>query len=293
MKTNLDMDVLRTFALGMEFGSFAKAADRIGRSQSAVSTQLRRLEDQIGAPLVRKHGRRLATTEAGEALLGYARRILDLNDEALETIRGTSAAGLIRLGLPQDFAEAWLSKALVRFARASPNMRLEVKVERTSVLVEAVARGHIDLALTWGGATEGASAEIMAELDMAWIGPATRLLSNPDPLPIVAFEQPCVFRSAGLAALDRAGIAWRIAFTSPSLTGLWAASEAGLGVTPRTLVGVPDTLRAIGRQWKLPSLPKVPLAFHRSSATGDAGTERLAAILRDIVQTELAADGKA
>jgi DNA-binding transcriptional LysR family regulator len=118
IRTNLDMDVLRTFVTGFELGSFARAAERLGRSQSAVSTQLRKLEDQVGQPLVQKSGRGLVLTTAGEGLLGYAKRLLELNDEAVDRIRGADVDGWARLGLPQDFAESWLPAVLNRFSRA-------------------------------------------------------------------------------------------------------------------------------------------------------------------------------
>src|SRR3977135_4655508 len=107
-RTNLEMDVLRTFVTGFELGSFARAADRLGRSQSAVSTQLRKLEDQVGQPLVRKSGRGLALTTAGESLLSYAKRILELNDDAVDIIRGSDVEGWVRLGLPHDLAGSGL-----------------------------------------------------------------------------------------------------------------------------------------------------------------------------------------
>src|SRR5579864_8778213 len=117
VRTNLDMDVLRTFAVGMELGSFARAAERLGRSQAAVSAQLKKLEEQTGETLFKKAGRGLALTDAGEALLSYARRMLELNDEAVAAVRGAQIEGWVRLGLPQDFAEAWLPSVLGRFMR--------------------------------------------------------------------------------------------------------------------------------------------------------------------------------
>jgi DNA-binding transcriptional LysR family regulator len=125
VRTNLDMDVLRTFVTGFELGSFARAADRLGRSQSAVSTQLRKLEEQIGLPLVQKSGRGLALTTAGERLLSYAKRLLELNDEAVDTIRGSDLEGWVRLGLPQDFADTFLPAVLGRFSRAHPRVRVQ------------------------------------------------------------------------------------------------------------------------------------------------------------------------
>src|ERR1700744_434722 len=110
--TNLDMDLLRTLATAMDLGGFARAANRLGRAQSAVSLQMRKLEQQLGVPLLRKQGRGLALTEAGDVVLTYARRILALNDETVTAVRGLDLEGAVRLGLPQDFAEVWLPAAL-------------------------------------------------------------------------------------------------------------------------------------------------------------------------------------
>ena len=148
--TNLDMDVLRSFVTGTELGSFAKAADRLGRSQSAISLQLKKLEEQVGEVLLRKDGRGLALTASGEIMLSYARRLLELNDEALAATRGVAVEGWVRLGLVQDFAESWLPLLLGRFARAHPQIRVDVQVDRGVNLAEAVEKGELDLALCWG-----------------------------------------------------------------------------------------------------------------------------------------------
>jgi DNA-binding transcriptional LysR family regulator len=152
IRTNLDMDVLRTFVTGFELGSFARAAERLGRSQSAVSTQLRKLEEQVGQPLVQKSGRGLALTTAGEGLLSYAKRLLELNDEAVDSIRDADVEGWVRLGLPQDFAEGWLPAVLNRFSRAHPKVRVEVQVDRSVPLIEKTVRGKLDIALVWATA---------------------------------------------------------------------------------------------------------------------------------------------
>lgn len=292
-RTNLDMDVLRTFVTGFELGSFAKAADRLGRSQSAISLQLRKLEQQVGQPLVQKSGRGLVLTTAGESLLSYAKRILDLNDEAVDTIRGAEVEGWVRLGLPEDFAESWLPGVLGRFARAHPKVRIEVRAERTAHLLERMIKGELDLALVWGDGSNAPHAEQVADLPIAWIGrPGWQGLQSlgSEPWPLVAFEPPCVFRAAGIAALDAAGIPWRLVFTSPSLAGLWAAAEAGLGVTLRTRIGIPRTLTALdSAACGLPLLPTIPLALHRAEAEANSAVGRLSAILRDVIAEEVAA----
>ena len=200
--TNLDIDVLRTFVTGVELGSFAKAADRLGRSASAVSLHLRRLEDLAGRPVLHKRGRGLVPTEAGEVMLGYARRLLILNDEAVDAVRGEAIAGTVRLGLPQDFAEGVLPPVLARFAAAHPAVRVEVGVERTATLRDGIEAGRFDIALFWD--PEAASA--VARVPMTWLGPRDGFRRDRSaPLPLVAFEAPCLFRAAGHGGIGRGG----------------------------------------------------------------------------------------
>ena len=287
-RTNLDMDVLRTFVTGFELGSFARAADRLGRSQSAVSTQLRKLEDQVGQPLVQKSGRGLALTTAGECLLSYAKRLLELNDEAVASVRGAEVEGWARLGLPQDFAEGWLPPVLSRFAQAHPRVRVEVQVDRSLPLTEKIVKGELDVGLVWGSDVKAPHAERIVDIPMAWIGrpdwPGLKALGA-EPLPLAAFAPPCVFRSAAIEALDNAGVPWRLVFTTPSLSGLWAAAEGGLGITARTTVGMPKTLAVLNASaLGLPALPKVPLTLLRSEAEPAASVARLKDILIETIE---------
>ena len=286
-RVNLNMDVLRTFVTGLELGSFSKAAQRLGRSQSAISTQLRRLEEQAGKPLFKKSGRGLALTSAGESLLSYAKRILELNDEAIDGLKDAEVEGWVRLGIPQDFAEGWLTGVLGRFARSHPKVRVEVRAEQNVAIIERLVQGELDLALTWG-ADDKVRAEPLVDLPMVWIGrpdwTGPKRLGS-EPLPLIAFEPPCVFRSAGIAALDQAGLGWRLSFTSPSLAGLWAATEAGLGVTLRTTIALPRSLTVLKPVSSgLPILPKVRLSLCRKKRGGAAVMNRLAEILRETIE---------
>ena len=284
---NLNMDVLRTFVIGLELGSFSKAAQRLGRSQSALSTQLRRLEEQVGKPLLKKSGRGLTLTTAGESLFSYAKRILELNDEAIDGLRDGEVEGWVRLGIPQDFAEGWLTSVLGRFARAHPKVRVEVRAEQNVLLLERLRDGELDVALAWGANDKAVQVERLIDLPMVWIGradwPGIKGLGS-EPLPLVAFEPPCVFRSAGIGALDAAGISWRLAFTSPSLAGLWAATGAGLGVTLRTTIGLPRTLTILkARSSGLPLLLKVPLTLCKMKVESAPAVNRLSEILRETI----------
>src|SRR5215813_15596374 len=266
---NLDLDVLRTFVTGHDLGSYAKAADRLGRSQSAISLQLRKLEETTGRTLLRRSGRGLALTPEGEIMLGFARRLLELNDEAVAAVRNPSLEGQVRVGLLPDFAETWLPDVLVSFSRAHPNVHIEARVERSGTLKDAIDRGELELALTWAeGADSGFGTEDLASLPIVWIGRSDFVRSPDEALPLVMLEQPCLFRRRGLAALDGAGISWRLAFTSPSLSGLWAAVVAGLGVTLRTSQGVPKRAAMFkAQEIPLPPVGEVGLRLCRGDGS--------------------------
>ncbi|TPN74966.1 LysR family transcriptional regulator [Mesorhizobium sp. CU2] len=283
-RVTFDLDVLRTFVTGMELGSFAKAAERLGRSTSAVSAQLKKLEEQAATPIFRKAGRGLALTEAGETMLGYARRLIELNDEAASAIRGVELEGWVRLGLQEDFGETVLPEVLGRFARAHPKVRIEARIGRSHELADRVVSGNLDIALAWhDGATLPPYSRRVAEVQTRWIGPAKPMAVGPGdggPLPLVMFEAPCLLRTVATETLDRAGKGWRLAFSSPSLGGIWAAVAAGLGLTIRTDIGLPATVRAVAPGvLDLPALPKLALHLHQKDAELDPVSARLAEIL--------------
>src|ERR1700692_847756 len=210
-RIHLDMDVLRTLWVAEHLGGFNRAAKRVGRSQSAVSQQIRKLEEQFGEPLFRKAGRGLALTAAGEIVLGDAQHILDLNDEAVAAVRGVAAQGSVRFGLPGDFAETWLPMALGRFKRTHPAVRIEASVDRNTALIDRLDKGELDLALIFGRGARS-DAELLASLPLSWIGPGTgeRISPPGESWPLAVFDSPCFFREAAIAALEKAGIPWRI-----------------------------------------------------------------------------------
>lgn len=283
-RITFDLDVLRTFVAGVELGSFAKAAERLGRSTSAVSAQLKKLEDQTGVPVLRKAGRGMALTEAGETMLAYARRLLELNDEAAAALHGAELEGWVRLGLQEDFGESLLTDVLGRFARAHPKVNVEVRIARNTELLERVGSGRLDLALAWDGGAAMPYMTRVATVPLRWIGAKDDMDAWPradgEPLPLVMLEAPCIMRTAATTALDRANIPWRIAFTSASLAGTWAAVAAGLGVSLRTPYGLPASVQALSPQdTRLPALGELGLSLHRSEAEPTPAVERLASIL--------------
>ena len=290
--TNLDMDALRSFATGMDAGSFARAAERLGRSTSAVSAQLKKLEEQAGVVLVRKSGRGLTLTDGGEALLSYARRLLNLNDEAVSAVRGVELEGWIRLGLQEDFGETVLPQVLGRFARAHPKVRIEGRIARNNELTDKVASGHLDLALTWDDGSAYPTVERIAMLPLCWLGAsegeAMWRADSGEPLPLVALEAPCLLRTIACEHLDRQGTAWRVAFVSPSLSGLWAATAAGLGLALRTPVGRPKAVRVLApAAHGLPELPALGLMLHHAENGMSPIGKHLAAIIRQALRETL------
>lgn len=284
LRPNLDVDVLRTFVTGVELGSFAQAAERLGRSPAAVSAQLRKLESQVDQALFVKPGRKLALTDAGELLLGYARRMLELNDEAVSRVRSSSVEGWVRVGLPHDFAENGLPAVLARFARTHDKVRIEARAERNSELIKRVSAGQLDLALVWQDERVTRYLEKVVELPLVWVGQPGFTRSKKSVLPLAAFDAPCLFRAAATAALDKLGQPWHLAFTTPSLAGLWAAVESGLGLAVRTPIGIPRHLAVLGRDEKLPPLPTVSLVFIGSPDAQTPAVRLLQDILRETVR---------
>lgn len=243
---NLDLDALRSYVLGLDCGSFALAAQRLCRSTSAVSAQLKKLEQQCGTELVMKRGRHLVPTASGERLLGYAKRLLELNDEAVLALKGELLQGEIRLGVQEDFGESLLPAVLGPLCRQHPALHMTTRIDRNAQLMKGIREGTLDMALAWQHPEEKMDAHLIDLVSLQWIAhpnwdPAP-LLARGEPLPLVLFDAPCLMRSRALKALDDAGIPWRIAFTSQSLGGIWAALQAGLGITVRSAIGMPASL---------------------------------------------------
>jgi DNA-binding transcriptional LysR family regulator len=286
---NLDMDVLRTVLAAQQLGGFNRAAAHVGRSQSAISQQIHKLERQVGQPLFRKQGRSLALTDCGEVLLAYARRILELNDEAVDALRGVAVNGVVRFGLGGDFAETWLPAALGRFKRAHPAVQVEATVDRNVALVERLDKGQLDLAVTVS-ADVRTDSEALATLPMSWIGRSRDFVLDGQPVPLALFESPCLFRAAAIAALEKANIPWRIVFTTPSLSGLWAAVDAGLGITVRTKAAVPKNLTLVDAAVGLPPLPSVYLCLSSAGRTLTPAVARLRDVLLQTLPEVLPAE---
>lgn len=269
---DLDIALLRTFLTVVETRSFTRAADRLGRSQPAISLQIRRLESQLGSPLIERRGRSVSLTTEGAALLPQARRLLRLNDEIVGTLGEGDLEGEVRFGAPEDIASQQLPAILGAFARSHPRIRLSVTCDFTANLLDQMSRGMLDLALI---KREPVGPELGARVwkePLVWVA-LDAALARETPLPLIVAPAPDIYRKRALAALQSAGIAFRPAFTSPSIAGQLAALRAGLGVSVLPAATVPRNLTILGDP--LPPLPDSEIAL--VSAGGPAGPAGLLA----------------
>ena len=265
MSQDLDVAALRCFATAVRTGSMGRAAEALGRTQPAISQQLRRLEDVLGYRLVRRTARGVVTTAEGEALLPLAERILALNDEAHAHLRSRSSATLVRrrIGIIEGVAENGLQMALADFAQVHPELELDVIVADGAAMREVFAAGKLDLALA-DTVSLGATPRRHHVCSLVWVAAPAFDAATSEILPLVLFRHPCEWRVRMVQALDRAGRRWRTAFESGSLAAIQAAVRAGMGVAtllPRNVESGMTVLDPPAHQ--LPPPPTVELALYR------------------------------
>ncbi len=280
---DLESELLRAFVAVVDGGGFTRAAERLHRTQSTVSQQLKRLEEKVGTPLLERNTRSITLTERGELMLGYARRLLALNDEAIEALAETRLRGKVRLGSAQEVADGGLANLLAHFTRLHPGVQLEVRVDANLRMLDEVKRGELDLAVLFlEPGQENAGCEVMERLRRVWIASPAFQISDNEPLPLVLSNGPCIFRNAVLGALDAIGKPWRVVLTTPSLSVTRAAVRAGLGVGVRTDRWLEPDLRILDKE--LPPLPDVELALITADNTGEVVVDRLRTALREALR---------
>ncbi len=276
---NLDVDLLRAFVTVVETGSFTRAAALLGRTQPAVSLQIRRLEDQLRSPLVDRKGKGVGLTTEGAALLPQARRLLRLNDEIVSTLGDGDLEGEVRFGAPEDIATVHLPGILGAFARSHPRIKLSVTCDYTANLLDQMSRGTLDLALI---KREPVGPELGVRVwrePLVWVALDASIVEA-SPLPLIIAPAPDIYRKRALSALAGAGVAFRASFTSPSFAGQMAALRAGLGVGVLPAAMAPRDLTVLGSP--LPALTDSEIAL--VSARGAAGPAALLAqeVLRSL-----------
>ena len=286
----LDPDLLRAFAFIAEEGSFTRAAQLVGRTQSAVSMQVQRLEGLLGQQLLtRSKGGTVALTPHGQYLLGRAREMLALNDEIWTSFHAPQVQGAVRLGTPDDYALRYLPQILKRFADRFPAVSVDVLCLPSNDLIERLRAGELDLTLCSEGHEPPRSQAVPL-----WRGPLTWVTSvrhsphRQDPLPLALASDQCSWRKAAVDALEGAGRRYRVAYRSGTQVGTHAPVMAGLAVTVSTLSWLPEGLRPVRPEEGLPSLPQFGILLLKGRGASQPVTDALADYITETFALEAA-----
>ena len=253
---NLPMECLRSFVTVTEVSGFTQAGQLLGKSQPAVSLQIKRLEEQIGAQVFVRGSHRLELTEAGERMLTYARQILALNDEALAELAEPVISGRVQFGIPSEYATILLPRVLGRFAQSYPAVTLEIHCDLSArLLAEEPNPYHLVLALS--DSPERTDSSWIGADELVWVTSARHDTHRQPTLPLIVAPTPCLYRARAIKVLKDVGRSWRISYTNTDISGIQAAIEEGLGVTVLAQKTVPDTLRILPFSNRFPRLGQV------------------------------------
>ncbi len=259
----LDADQLRTFVAIADTGSFTRAAEVVHKTQSAVSMQMKRLEERVGVPIFERDGRASRLTEEGERLLDYARRIVRLNAECMASFAEAELVGRVRLGLPDDYADRYLPEILARFSRSNPRAEVTVICEPSPNLIERIGHGDVDLAIITHVDRRGPSEIIRCE-QLLWVTSARHAVHEEAPLPLALGRPTCDWRHSATEALERAGRPFRIQFVSWHSTAVGAAVLAGLSVSVLPESAIRPGMRILGPTDGFPALPSCQIGLIRN-----------------------------
>jgi DNA-binding transcriptional LysR family regulator len=264
MANMLDLDQLRTFVAIADSGSFTRAADTVHKTQSAVSMQMRRLEERIGKPIFGRDGRSAKLTEDGERLLGYARRMVRLSDETVAAFDDDELSGRVRLGTPDDYADRFLPEILARFARSNPRVEVTVVCEPTIQLVDCLRNGELDLGIITN-IRETPSAEIVRQEPLLWVVSNHHRLEEEEVLPLALGRDTCCWRRTALDALAAANRKYRLLYASNNSTALAAAVLAGLAISVQPESALRPGMRVLSESDGFPRLAACEIGLLRAS----------------------------
>lgn len=280
MQAPLDLDQLHTFVTIADTGSFTRTANEVHRTQSAVSMQMRRLEERIGKTLFEKDGRSNRLTEDGEKLLAYARRLIRLNRETLAAFDDNSLEGHIRIGVPDDYAEPFLPEIMARFARSNPRVELSVICEDTHRLREHIKRGNLDIALVTHN-DDAAPSEIVRREPLLWVTSANHNVHEQTPLPVAFGKPTCLWRRTGVEVLEQMGRDYRVLISSFSATVITAAVLSGLAVSVLAECSLRPGMRVLTEADGFGKLPETRIGIMRGTTEHPALVDALARHISD------------
>ena len=286
----LDLELLRSFVSVVDAGGFTRAGERVHRTQSTVSQQIKRLEDDFGRPLLNRIGKKVVPTEDGERLLAYARRLLALAEETRDMLARPKGEGVVKLGIPEDFAAYRLTELLASFKRSHPGLRLDVRADQSMCLRRDLERCELDLALLKRPAGEKGGIGVWPER-VHWV---TSKVHPVDPetqsVPLIGFPPGCLYRAGAIHAIESAGRTWHMAYTSSSLAGIQAAVAAGLGLGLLSEIAIQPTHRVLSAKDGFAPIAKTEVALMATPEASPA-TLRIADLLAnfcDSVQAKAA-----
>lgn len=262
MPAPLDIDQLQTFVAIVDAGSFTRAADKVFKTQSAVSMQMRRLEERVGKPLFEKDGRLNRLTEDGEKLIGYARRLIRLNNETMAAFDDNQLEGMIRIGTPDDYADRYMPGIIARFAKTHPNVELYIECEPSVELSTRLQRGELDVALVTHNPRERIS-EVVRTEPLYWVGSMNHAIHEEPVVPLAVGRRSCKWRNIACSALDSAGRDYKVLFTSWSATVVASAVLSGLAVSLLPECAVRPGMRILSPADGFPALEPAQIGLMR------------------------------
>ena len=258
---NLQIDYLRTFIEVADTKGFTRAGIQVNRSQSAVSMQIKRLENEIGKPLFERIGKKAKLTAEGNILIKYARQIVKEHDDAVVALSKPWLKGFIRFGSPEHYTSGVLPNLLARFASSYPDVLVEMHCENSDKIKEAVDKGELDIGLCTQISGGG---QVIYHDPVVWVSNPGFVVPKNKALSLAVFEEDCIFRTWALEALEKAGIPYRIVYVSRSISGLLDAVRAGLAIAPVVKSNVPSDLIIVGIENGLPVLPVSNIVLHKA-----------------------------
>ncbi|MCI5060636.1 MAG: LysR family transcriptional regulator [Alphaproteobacteria bacterium] len=278
MIRNIDIDLLRAFLTIYEGGSFSHAAEKLGRTQSTISQQIKKLEEILGKDVFIRTNRSVSLTTEGEVLLSYARQMIAINDEIIGRISKPDISGTVRLGAPEAFTTNHLPEVLIQFSKSHPSVALEVECGLSHHLVDKFEKGNFDLILIKrDNKTKIYGNKIWCET-LVWAGLEKQKFKMDDTVPLILSPVPCVYRSKVVEALDKKKMRWKAVFTSASMAGRIAAARAGLGITviPKEMLSYTHGLISLGQDCGLPAISAIEIELIQNEQNASDAAQRLA-----------------
>ena len=280
-QVNLPTELLRAFITVVEVASFTKAADILGRTQPAISLQIKRLEDMVGYALIARNGKEISLTERGEALAIHARQILRLNDLAVAQFEQKDSLTKLRVGLPVDYAANTLQACLTKVIRQYSDIQVEIRCDLSKHLMSALRSNEIDIAVALFDGDDQQFLFRHWKEQPSWVGAKSFDIPPDTDIPLVAHPFGCVYRDRMATALKLSGKSWRIAYSSPGIGGVQRAVQDGLGLSCLTIPTVQSGMRIFTEQDGLPILAPLHIGlFARQAQLGAGGYAAIDAILK-------------